>query len=186
MHRLSGLVASFALALAALTGCGGSDLVLPSDGVPAELQIRGDGQEGAVGAPLPDSLEVSVLDSRGEPLPGQTVTFALESVVPRAQVTPETATTGSNGAARALWVLGATSGTQTVVATVDRGAGTEPLEVRFTATVAPGAASRIEVAGGNEQSATVGSALDPIVVRVTDEFGNPVANVPVDWAAGAG
>src|ERR687889_1607048 len=101
MRRLSGLVAS--IALAALTGCGGSDLVLPSDGVPAELRIDGDGQEGAVGAPLPDSLEVSVLDSRGEPLPGQTVTFALESEVPRAQVTPETARTGSNGVARALW-----------------------------------------------------------------------------------
>jgi hypothetical protein len=186
MHRPSGLVASFALALAALTGCGGSDLVLPSDGVPAELQIRGDGQEGAVGAPLADSLEVSVLDSRGEPLAGQTVTFALESEVPRAQVTPETARTGSNGAARALWVLGATSGTQTVVATVDRGAGTEPLEARFTATVAPGAASRMEIAGGNEQSATAGSALDPIAVRVTDEFGNPVANVPVDWTAASG
>ena len=186
MHRPCGLVASFVLGLAALTGCGGDDLVLPSDGVPASLEIAGDGQEGAVGAPLPDSLEVSVLDGRGEPLPGQTVTFALETDVPLAQVTPASARTGSNGRARALWVLGATSGTQTVVATVERGAGAEPLEARFTAIVTPGAAAKIEIAAGNEQSATAGSALDPIVVRVTDEFGNPVANVPVDWSAAAG
>jgi hypothetical protein len=175
-----------AFAIAALTGCGGGDLVLPSDGIPASLEVKGDGQQGAVGAPLQDSLEVSVFDSRGEPLPGQTVKFALESEVPQAQITPESARTRSNGAARALWVLGATSGTQTVVATVDRGAGTEPLEARFTATVAAGAASRIEVAGGNEQTAPAGSVLDPIVVRVTDEFGNPVANVPVVWEAAAG
>lgn len=173
---------------AALLGCGGSDLTLPGDGTPTELRIEGDGQFfGAAGAALADSLEVSVLDSRGQPLPGHDVSFLLESDAPGAQVTPETATTRSNGAARALWVLGERSGTQTVLARVSRGDGTEPLEVRFTATVAPAAAKQMVAVEGNEQSGPAGSTLpNQLVVLVTDEFGNPVSGVVVDWPAGAG
>jgi hypothetical protein len=187
MQRLSGLVASIALALAAVHGCGGGDLILPGDGTPAELRITaGDSQPGVPRAALRESLEVSVIDARGEPLPGQTVEFLLESQPPGAEVSPEIATSRANGAARALWVVGEASGTQTVLARVERG-GEDPLEVRFSATVAPSAASRIGVADGNEQTAPAGSQLvKPLVVLVTDEFGNPVAGVPVEWAAAAG
>jgi Bacterial Ig-like domain (group 1) len=187
MQRLSGLVASIALALAALHGCGGGDLILPSDGTPAELRITdGDKQAGSPRAALADSLEVSVLDARGEPLPGQTVEFVLESQVPGAAVSPVTARTRANGAARALWVVGEASGTQTVLARVERD-DADPLEAQFSATVAPSAASRMAVADGNGQSAPAGSQLpNPLVVLVTDDFGNPVAGVPVEWAAEAG
>ena len=186
MQRLSGLVASIALALAALHGCGGGDLILPGDGTPAELRITdGDKQSGSPRAALADSLEVSVLDARGEPLPGQTVEFVLESQVPGAAVSPVTARTRANGAARALWVVGEPSGTQTVLALVEREG--DPLEARFTATVAPSAASRMAVADGNEQSAPAGSQLpNALVVLVTDDFGNPVAGVPIEWVAEAG
>ena len=188
MARSSNLIASLAVTIAALGGCGGSDLVLPGDGTPAELlMINGDGQSGAAGAPLADSLEVRVRDDRGDPLPGQTVTFVLDTEAPGAQVTPENATTRTDGTARALWVLGATSGTQTVVARVPRPAGAEPLEVQFSANAAAAGAAQIAVAGGNEQSAPAGSVLtDPLVVLVTDGFGNPVAGIPVEWEAEAG
>ncbi len=183
MHRPSALLGSCFVALLALVGCG-QGLVLPTDGAPAELRlIHGDDQAGAAGAPLPDSLEVLVLDSRGNPLPRQTVSFRLESALPSARVSPENATTRPDGTARALWVLGATSGIQEVVAQVAR-AGTEPLEVRFSAIVGAAGAQRIAIADGNEQSGPVGSPLgNPLVVLVTDGFGNPVAGIPVDWDA---
>ncbi len=155
--------------------------MLPGDGTPAQLSVKGDNQSGVPGSALPDSLEVRVLDNAGLPVPGQTVTFALETEAPGAQVSPETATSGSDGTARALWVLGATSGTQRVVARVDR-AGTDPLEFRFTANVGAAAAARIAAAEGNEQSAPVGTSLPTtIAALVTDEFGNPVSGVEVLW-----
>ena len=65
MNRLSGLIGSFAVALAALTSCGGNDLVLPSDGTPAELRVlRGDNQRGAAGDTLGTPLEVEVRDDQ--------------------------------------------------------------------------------------------------------------------------
>jgi len=186
VSRLSSLLGSFAFAAAALTGCSSSDLVLPSDGAPAELLITGgENQSGAAGSPLPDSLEVSVSDERGDPVAGHTVTFELDSEVTGARVTPDTATTRADGTARALWVVGVTRGTQSVVARVAR--GTEPLEVRFSATVGAARAEKIAVASGNEQSARVGSRLaNPLVVMVTDGFGNPVGGIPVTWNAESG
>jgi hypothetical protein len=155
--------------------------VLPGDGIPAQLSVRGDNQSGAPGSALPDSLEVRVLDNAGLPVPGQTVTFALETETPGAQVSPETATSRSDGTARALWVLGATSGVQRVIARVTPD-GAEPLEFRFSANVGTGTAARIAVAEGNEQSAPVGTTLPTTVVAlVTDEFGNPVSGVEVLW-----
>ena len=187
MLRPPVLLACIALALSAVTGCGGSDLVLPGDGTPAQLNITaGDNQPGAPSSLLPDSLEVQVLDGSGVPLPGLTVTFALDSEAPGAQVTPENPTTRANGTARALWKLGATSGTQRVVARVSR-SGAEPLEVRFIANVGTATASQIAVADGNEQSGPAGSVLaNPLIVLVTDEFGNPVGGVEVQWEAQSG
>src|SRR5918993_433216 len=171
MHRLSGLVASVALALAALTGCGGSDLVLPSDGVPAELQIRGDGQEGAVGAPLPDSLEVSVLDSRGEPLPGQTVT-------------PASSITGADGLASTIWTLGTGAGSQSATATSDGMSGSP---VTFTAEARAGSPDELVRESGDGQSAAPGTELPaPLIVRLVDERGNGVPNRAVSWVVATG
>ncbi len=174
-------VAGFALSVSAFLGCGGEDLVLPGDGTPAELSISGDNQSGAPGSALPDSLEVRVLDNAGLPVPGQLVTFALETDAPGAEVSPETATSRSDGIARALWVLGRTSGVQRAVARVARD-GADPLEFRFSANVGTGAPVRIAIGEGNEQTAPAGTTLPATVVAlVTDEFGNPVSGVEVLW-----
>jgi hypothetical protein len=184
VNRLSAVLGTFTIITASALACNGSDLVLPADGTPAQLTItRGDGQPGSPGTPLPDSLEVQVQDERGEPLPGTTVTFTVGSEAPGAQVSPEAPKTRSDGTARAAWVLGGTSGTQTVVAQVDRGSA-DPLTVTFNASVGPAPARVIASAGGDEQSAPARSQLEnPLVVLVTDGFGNPVAGVSVDWNA---
>jgi hypothetical protein len=51
----------------------------------------------------------------------------------------------------------------------------------------PPVPSAIEMAGGNEQTGTAGGALsDPLAVMVTDNAGNPVQGVSVQWAVQGG
>jgi hypothetical protein len=57
----------------------------------------------------------------------------------------------------------------------------------FDVTVTSGSASTLSMLGGNNQTGTVGEELDaPLVVRVTDAGGNPVAGVTVSWAVTGG
>ncbi|HEY3013066.1 MAG TPA: Ig-like domain-containing protein [Gemmatimonadales bacterium] len=186
MHRLLRRLSSYGATLgtfAVLAHCGGSDLTLPSETGPADIsKITGDNQTGPAGTELPDPLVVKVVDRRGEPVPNQPVAFTLETEVPGAAVTPGEASTDSLGMALARWVVGATIGSQRVIARVVGDGVPSGLEVTFEAAVASSSAARIGAAGGDAQTAAVGTALpDPLTVLVSDQFGNPVAGVPVEW-----
>jgi Big-like domain-containing protein len=188
VHRLSGRLGSFVAALGALVllaHCGGSDLMLPSESIVGKIsKVNGDKQTGAPGWPLAESLAVKVTDSRGAPVTDQRVAFQLETDAPGATVRPAETRTGADGLARAQWVLGSSAATQAVVAGV---IGTNGLKVRFEASVGSGDPVRIEPVSGAGQQGSVGTELpDPLVVRVTDQFGNPVANVSVEWDAAGG
>jgi hypothetical protein len=186
-HLLSrlGWVAASVGVLALAASCGGSDLTLPSEFSPAAIsKEEGDGQTGAAGAALSDSLGVKVVDRQGVGVPNAPVAFTIDGELPGAAVTPDVARTGSDGMARARWTLGAVSGTQAVIAEV---VGADGLSVRFEAEVGSGDAANIAVADGNNQTGAVGTELaNPLVVLVTDQFGNPVTNVRVDWDADDG
>jgi adhesin/invasin len=185
VNRLSALLGGIGVVLASLGACGDTDLVLPSETGPGDItMVLGNNQTGPAGATLADPLVVKVVGHRGQPLANQLVAFGLDTEVLGAEITPDTAETDENGTAEARWVLGSVSGTQTAVARV---VGATGLEVRFNATVGAAGASRIEVASGGDQTATVGTELpDPLVVRVVDGFGNPVAGVEVSWSADEG
>ena len=59
--------------------------------------------------------------------------------------------------------------------------------MNFSASAVSGVGALLELVSGDNQVAAVGSALaDSLVVRVTDELGNPVAGVEVQWAAVGG
>ena len=133
-----GLLALVPLALA----CGGSDLVLPSSGVPAAITMvqgqRAVGSTRSRRSRIPSWSRWSILT--GSPLAGQKVAFTPASDAAGARVTPDTATTGADGMAGARWVLGGSEGTQHVVAKVaDDTAGN--LEVQFTASADRGASA---------------------------------------------
>ncbi len=184
MHQLVRLGKTGAVigVLAFLAHCGGSDLLLPSESRPATIiKFGGDEQTGAAGAPLEHSIVVRVVDQRGAPVAGQGVAFTPGDDAQGALARPEAATTNSDGVAQAEWVLGPAAGGQSLIASVD---GNDELFVTFHAAAHPASAHRIEVAGGNDQEATVGSQLpDPLEVLITDQFGNPVEGVQVDWTA---
>jgi adhesin/invasin len=112
------------------------------------------------------------------------VTFAV--VLGGGTVNPTTAvTTGTNGIASVTsWTLGPTAGTNTLTATSGSLSGSP---VTFTATGTAGAATQIAINGGNNQSATVGTAVaTPPSVIVKDASNNPVAGVSVTFAVASG
>jgi trimeric autotransporter adhesin len=113
-------------------------------------------------------LEATALDDDENELSGRSVTW--ESSAPRV------ATVSSSGLVRAL-----RPGQAVITATIDGVAGTSSVRVN------QGQASSLEVVSGNGQEAITGTELrDPLVVRVTDEQGNTVPEVEVQWSAAHG
>ena len=77
--------------------------------------ISGDGQRGAPGSVLADSLGVQIRDQSGDPLPGISVTFTIAAGDGTLSAT--TATTDENGRASVALTLGSQQGTNTIVVT---------------------------------------------------------------------
>jgi len=165
-----------------LAACGGDGIVLPNESRPAKIAIvDGNGQSAPAGATLSEPLVVKVTDALDRPVAGQVVVFAIDAG--GGQVSPPSAQTGEDGTASATWTLGSSAGEQRVQAQVSG----DDLLVSFSASAVSGVGALLELVSGDNQVAAVGSALaDSLVVRVTDDLGNPVAGVEVQWAAVGG
>jgi Big-like domain-containing protein len=173
---------------ALLLGCGGADLVLPGEAEPAAIQIiQGDAQSGRVGVMLAKPVVAKVTDSQGRPVIGARVAFAFTSDASGATVAPDTATTDGGGLATFQIVLGTRVGAaqaEVRVATAG-GGGLLSAPLRFDAVSSD--ANQLVAVAGDSQSAPAGADLpDPLVVQVTDAFGNPISGVEIAWTADAG
>src|SRR2546430_6529639 len=93
--------------------------------------------------------------------------------------------TDANGIARVgSWTLATTAGANTLTAT---SAGLTGSPVTFTATGTAGSAGSIAVSAGDQQTATVNTAVaTPPAVIVKDQFGNPVGGAAVTFAIASG
>src|SRR5207237_2714811 len=100
-------------------------------------------------------------------------------------ITGWTKTTEAGGMATVgSWTLGTTAGANSLTATSAAVAGSP---VTFTATGTAGTAGSIAVDAGDNQSATVNTAVaTPPAVIVKDAHGNPVQGVSVTFAVGLG
>jgi adhesin/invasin len=134
---------------------------------------------GAAGTVLPAPIEVRVIGSDDQPLPGATVTF---SAANGGTVDPATATTDGNGIARTQWKLGQTAGPNVLTASAGSGVSTT-----ITATASAARAASVVAVAGDNQTAPAGAAV-PIApsVRVTDAFGNLVADAAVTFTVLSG
>src|SRR5688500_4685052 len=109
--------------IVAVTACSGDDLVLPHATAAARIDLAGgDGQAGAVGTALPESIAVLVSDATGRPAMGHRVAFVVLNGQ-GAELAPDTVTTGVDGRAGARWVLGREPGTQRARAELATAAG---------------------------------------------------------------
>ncbi len=180
----AGLVTAGAPGSSTITAMAGSvsgSATITVDQLPAAVgKVSGDAQTGVVGAALGSPVTVRIEDSRGNPVSGEAVTF--DVVSGGGLVDPASGSTGPDGSLSTSWTLGtSTSEAQALRAT----AGSAVAD--FTATAQAGPAQDLEVASGDGQTGVGGAALaEPLVVRVTDAFGNGVPGHTVTWSAAAG
>ena len=178
-----------ALAVAGLPlvfACSDDNLTLPSEGAPARIEIvSGNEQIARVSSPL-DSLIVKVSDSQGRPVAGVTVDFVLVNAQ-GGSVSPASGVTDAGGLAGTSITLGPQVGTLTGQAGVHQDQGSTPITADFSATAVAADANGLVLVSGDDQSAPVGTQLpQPLVVAVTDGFGNPISGVTVTWSAPGG
>jgi len=144
------------------------------------IAVSGRNQSYSVGTQLANPLVVRVNDQSGSPVSGVTVNFAVTAGA--ATLSAASATTDSNGRAQVNVTLGQTAGTITVRASVT---GVTPVDFDEFAT--PGPAASLQFVSGSGQTAVAGSTLpNPLVVKVADQYGNPVSGVSVSFAVTAG
>ena len=175
-----------AVALALLVAACGGDPKGPPPPPPSGLSASpaapsGNGQIGPVQAPLASPLRIVVLND-GNPEAGVSVNWS--GLGTAATFNPPSGTTDTNGIASSTWTLPQEAGTATAQADVSGALGSP---VVFTATGRPGAATGIALVSGSGQAGGVDLLSDdPLVVLVTDQYGNGVSGVNVTWVVSQG
>ena len=148
--------------------------------VATTLQIvSGNNQSAEVGSRLTNPLVVRVLDQNGNALSGVQITFAANPTDGELSIT--TRKTDALGRVSTIFTLGTMVGTYTITASV---AGLTDVSFTATANAIPLVATVLQIVSGNNQSAEAGASLrDALVVRVLDQFGNPLSAVTVGFTA---
>ncbi len=138
-------------------------------------------QSGGAGALVASPPSVRVNDANGNPVANVQVTFAVASG--GGQLSGATPTTNAQGVATVgSWRLGATTGVNTVTATV-----TGVPSITFSATAMAGPPAAMLVTNGDNQVVPINRpAPIPPQVVVREASGNPVAGVTVTFAVGIG
>ena len=170
---------------ASSTGLTNSPLTISASSVvtgATQMALNGGSATGTAGQVVAVPPSVVVKDASNNPVAGVLVSFAVTSG--GGTVTGATQTTNAQGVATVgAWTLGATAGTNTIVAT-STGLANSPLTISATASTAP--ATQIASYAGSV-AGTVGAvvATNPAVI-VKDAAGNPVAGVDVTFAVTSG
>lgn len=169
----------FALA-AVLGACSKSD---SSTGPTSSLMITSDvttnAQTAPVGTAVAKPVAVHVMDNTGAVIPGAIVTWTPN---PRSGKTDSATTkTDATGTATVAWTLDTLVRTDSMIASVSSGA-----TVVITATGTAGAATSAAKFSGDAQTVASGSASAPMIVKVTDRYGNGVAGIHVVWVVTGG
>ena len=142
--------------------------------------VSGSGQQGVIGATLAQPLRVRVEDQNSQPIAG--VTVAWRVISGGGTVTPGQSLTDQSGEAAATLQLGTIAGPNTVTASLS-----EAVSVAFSATATTAPPARLEATAGNAQTGAVGTQLPQnLVVRLTDDLGNPKAGVTVTFTVTSG
>ena len=168
--------------LTAASGTVTAELPLEVYPLPATITLlAGDGQHASAGRPLPGPVKAQVVSRSGRPMPGVAVRFLSgdESGHPER----ETDTSDADGIVRAGWTLGTRPGRQRLALSTD---GESPITTIVVAEADPVPENTRVTALGNGLSATAGSALPAVAVRIADSLGTPLSDVPVTWVTAGG
>jgi hypothetical protein len=140
--------------------------------------VSGDRQTGSVGQQLPQAIVLRATDLHGNPVAG-----AVLRLLPAAGRSDDSEiSTDSIGRAKVIWTLGRTAGLQRLTARLQG----DTAETEITAVARPGKAVKLAFVNPPE-SGKPGRALPkPLVVQVTDSYGNPIAGQTVVFKASSG
>jgi adhesin/invasin len=133
------------------------------------------GQVATVGQPLAQVISVHVTDANGIAVPNIVVSWSLPAG--EGAVDSVTSTTNAEGDATAHWTLGTIAGSDSLQASVASG-----VAVEIYATAMAGPVTALAMVSGDAQVIAVGAATQPLVLKATDLYGNPVANASITWS----
>jgi adhesin/invasin len=139
--------------------------------------VSGNAQSGSAGSSLAEALVVAVRDTWDIGVAGVTVTLAV--VAGGGTLSATSILTDANGRAATMLTLGTTAGANVNRVTASA-MGLPP--VTFVATTTAGPPAALAAVSGNNQSATIGTAItNPLVVKVADSYGNGVPRATVKF-----
>ena len=143
----------------------------------------GTAQSAVVHVAFATSLEVTVNDQYGNPVPGVTVAFTAPDAGTTAELAAPSLTTGASGKVS----TGATAGTVSGAYLVTASASSVAAPVQFSLVNLPSAPEALLVkSGASGQSTRVGDAYAaPLAASVLDHYGNAVPGVGVTFACPA-
>jgi hypothetical protein len=137
--------------------------------------VSGSHQTAQVGTLLPIDLKVRVTDGKQRGARDIKITWTV--LGGGGTIAPDRSVTDVQGYATSSWTLGGKAGRQQVSVSVE---DTDP--VQFEASAIAGPAAALVLRRGAAQVGKVWTSLqDPLVVRVTDAFGNGVSGERVVW-----
>lgn len=149
----------------------------PQLAIPDRLEnVTAEPLTGEPGFALAEPVRVRVVDTQGNGVPGERVQFTV--LTGGGSVTPAETLTDADGIASAEWRLGSTPGPQTLRATYQSKA------VVLTATAVEGRGAAIARVSGGQATSLLPAGCqvgEPLVVRVTDGQGQPVAGASVGF-----
>lgn len=148
-------------------------------GPPASQGVyAGNNQTVVAGKTAAQFLQVSVRDQYGNAIPGVSVTYNDAGAGGSFSVNP--APTNSNGIAGTKYTVPTKIGSYLVTAS-----SAALTSVSFNITVKAAAAVSLGILSGNNQTTIAGTTLpNPLVVAVTDQYGNPVPGKTVSFSDG--
>ena len=156
---------------------------LPLSALLKLLKISGDNQEGMPNETLAKLFVVEAKDANGSALVGVSVTFTVIAGGGTLSVT--NTTTDANGRAQSLLTLGPNLGTNTVEVSVESISQTALF--RAEATPPRPIPTALKYVSGNNQSGLTGETLmQPFIVKVHDQYEDPMEGVTVIFAVSIG
>lgn len=153
-------------------------------GAPSNLLILGgNNQSTIVNTAFSSPLSVRVTDPYGNPISGTLVAFTAPLAGASGQNTNLSLSTDSSGTVSTAYSANTIAGRYPVTSTV----ANTSLRTTFRLTNLADAPSVLTIDNGNNQVATIDSPFPTaLTVRVTDQYGNPVAGVPVNFSIQSG
>jgi adhesin/invasin len=184
VHVKLGATAGACTIQAACEGASNSPVIFSATATNPAIGLRkisGDTQSGPAGAVLPEDIVVKAVYKDGSPVPNEPVLFQTVDGGTVNGSTALTLTTDAVGQVSVQWTLGTLAGACRLRAAHGDSA------VEFSATATPSATQTLALVSGGGQTGTPGQLLPaPVIVRVHDEYNNPVAGQSVLFAVTTG